>query len=214
MNDRKHDDPGALTRHTGSHCRRGFLRRSLELTAVAGVVGATGVRPAQASIKPDATAASGNVERSLAFVHTHTGERIELVYAAGNEFDTVAMERLNHFLRDHYSGEVGRMDPQLFDLLHALRARVGAQLTGRGAFEVISAYRSPVTNANLRSSRSGGVAKNSLHMQGRAMDIRLPGVPLAALRLAALSLRAGGVGYYPRDGFVHVDTGAVRSWQG
>ena len=204
MNDRKHDDHSPLP-------RRGFLRRSLELSAAAGAIGAAGVRPAQAAIS-QATASSANAERSLAFVHTHTGERIELVYAAGNEFDDSAMERLNHFLRDHYSGEVGRMDPQLFDLLHALRARVGSQLTGRGAFEVISAYRSPATNANLRSSRAGGVTKNSLHMQGRAIDIRLPGVPLAALRLAALSLRAGGVGYYPKDGFVHVDTGAVRSW--
>ena len=209
MNDRKHDKLSAQP------CRRGFLRRSLELSAAAGAIGAAGVRPAQASINSAAAgSAAAGAERSLAFVHTHTGERIELVYAAGSEFDDGAMERLNHFLRDHYSGEVGRMDPQLFDLLHALRARVGGQLAGRGAFEVISAYRSPATNATLRSSRAGGVAKNSLHMQGRAIDIRLPGVPLAALRLAALSLRAGGVGYYPRDGFVHVDTGAIRSWQG
>lgn len=184
-------------RHTAN--RRGFLRRSLTLTA-AGTLAGMAAGSARAS--------AGSGERALAFAHTHTGERLQIVYAVGERFIDESLSRLNHFLRDHYSGEVGQMDPQLFELLHRLHARLG----GVGAFEVISAYRSPATNAALRVSRAGGVSKRSLHMEGRAIDVRLPGVPLAALRLAALSLRAGGVGYYPKDGFVHIDTGTPRAW--
>ena len=119
-----------------------------------------------------------------------------------------AHTRLNWFLRDHYSGEVGTMDPKLFGLLHELRSI----LAPKAAFDVISGYRSPTTNAFLRRTRAGGVAKRSLHMDGMAIDIRLPGVPLADLRDAAVSLQAGGVGYYPRENFVHIDTGTVRRW--
>src|SRR5690606_10964590 len=115
---------------------------------------------------------------------------------------------LNRFLRDHYSGEVGRIDPQLFDLLHRVRGLLGANTP----FEVISGYRSEATNDRLRSTRGGGVATRSLHMDGRAIDVRLPGVPLADLRDAALSMKAGGVGYYPGGRFVHIDTGRVRRW--
>jgi uncharacterized protein YcbK (DUF882 family) len=118
------------------------------------------------------------------------------------------MAALNHFLRDHYSGEVGRIDPGVFDQLHQLQQR----LDSRAAFEVISGYRCPATNARLRATRGGGVATNSLHLQGRAIDVRLAGTPLADLRDAALSLRGGGVGYYPRERFVHLDTGRVRTW--
>lgn len=182
--------------HTPS--RRSFLRRSVTLTAAGSLYGVAAT-PVRASL---------GGERSLAFAHTHTGERIELVYATAGRYLDESLGALNHFLRDHYSGDVGQMDPRLFDLLHRLRARLG----GTGTFEVISAYRSPATNAALRVSRAGGVAKRSLHMEGRAIDVRLSGVPLAALQLAALTLRAGGVGYYPREQFVHLDTGAVRSW--
>jgi uncharacterized protein YcbK (DUF882 family) len=146
--------------------------------------------------------------RRLALSHTHTGERIELVYAVGGSFVPEAMGSLNRFLRDHYSGEVGAIDPQLFDLLHVVQRTLGS---GR-AYEVISGYRCPSTNDTLRQTRGGGVARHSLHMEGRAVDVRLPGVPLADLRDAALSLRAGGVGFYPREQFVHLDTGRVRSW--
>ena len=118
------------------------------------------------------------------------------------------MTRLNTFLRDHYSGIVGSMDPTLFDLLYRVRQALGTSQT----FDVISGYRSPVTNSTLRNTRGGGVARKSLHMEGKAIDVRLPGVPLAELRDAAKSLKAGGVGYYPDSQFVHVDTGRVRSW--
>lgn len=147
-------------------------------------------------------------ERTLCMAHTHTHERIDLVYATNGRYIDGALESLNRFLRDHYTGDVGFIDPLLFDLLH----RVHALLGGRDAFEVISGYRSAATNARLRRTRSGGVAQRSLHMDGRAIDVRLPGVPLAELREAALSLQAGGVGYYPQEQFVHIDTGRVRHW--
>ena len=177
--------------------RRLFLRRSAQWA----VVGAAGPLARTAFAQ-----AAG--ERSLSFDHTHTRERLSLVYAAGGAYLAQALARLNHFLRDHYSGDVGVIDPQLFDLLHRVRAELGA----REPFQVISGYRCPATNNNLRNTRGGGVATRSLHMDGKAIDIRIPGVPLAELRDAAMSLRAGGVGYYPREQFVHVDTGRVRSW--
>ena len=178
--------------------RRLFLRRSVQLA----VVGAAGPLAAQRALasRPDA--------RSLALDHTHTGEQLALVYAVGEQYVSDALSTLNHFLRDHYSGDVGVIDPQLFDLLHGVKTRLGA----RQSFQVISGYRCPTTNATLRATRGGGVATHSLHMDGKAIDIRLPGVPLGELRDAALSLRAGGVGYYPHEQFVHVDTGRVRSW--
>jgi uncharacterized protein YcbK (DUF882 family) len=118
------------------------------------------------------------------------------------------MATLNRLLRDHYTGEVGTMDPLVFDQLH----RVQQLLGGRRAFEVISGYRCPATNSRLRATRGGGVARNSLHLEGRAIDVRLPGMALSELRDAARSLQAGGVGYYPREQFVHLDTGRVRTW--
>lgn len=178
--------------------RRLFLRHSARL-AVAGVAGPLTAQQALASA-PQA--------RSLALDHTHTREQLALVYAVGEQYVSDALSTLNHFLRDHYSGEVGVIDPQLFDLLYRIKAELGA----RQSFQVISGYRCATTNETLRITRGGGVATHSLHMDGKAIDIRLPGVPLGELRDAALSLRAGGVGYYPREQFVHVDTGRVRSW--
>lgn len=182
---------------TSAGARRHFLRHTVRI-AMTGVIPALATR-ARASM-PDA--------RRLALSHTHTGERIDLVYAVGGSFVPEAMGSLNRFLRDHYSGNVGLIDPQLFNLLHVVQRTLGSER----AFEVISGYRCPATNASLRETRGGGVAKHSLHMEGRAIDIRLPGVPLADLRDAALSLRSGGVGFYPREQFVHLDTGRVRSW--
>jgi uncharacterized protein YcbK (DUF882 family) len=178
--------------------RRHFLRRTAQL-ATAAVVPAFSARAALASV-PDA--------RGLALVHTHTHEKIDLVYANGERFVPAALGSLNHFLRDHYTGDIGLIDPQLFELLHRVQQALGS----RDAFAVISGYRCPTTNTRLRQTGGGGVAKHSLHMDGRAIDVRLPGVPLADLHEAALSLRAGGVGFYPREQFVHLDTGRVRNW--
>jgi len=176
--------------------RRHFLRHGVSLAAAALPALAT---PARASM-PGA--------RGLAMAHTHTREHIDLVYAVRERYVPESLGLLNRFLRDHYSGEVGVIDPGLFDLLHRVQQLLGTS----ASFEVISGYRGAATNSHLRATRGGGVATKSLHMAGRAIDVRLPGVALADLRDAALSLRAGGVGYYPRESFVHIDTGRVRHW--
>ena len=147
--------------------------------------------------------------RSVSLVHTHTGERIDRVYAVDERYVPEAMTELNRFLRDHYTGEVGTIDPRLFDQLHQVQRVLGLHPR---AFEVISGYRCPATNTQLRATRGGGVARNSLHVEGRAIDLRLPGAALSDQRDAALSLRTGAVGFYPREQFVHLDTGRVRSW--
>ena len=145
--------------------------------------------------------------RTLDFFHTHTGERLAVNYFDAGAYVPDALATVNHFLRDFRTGDVHSIDPALLDLLHAL-----TDLTGSARpFQVISGYRSPATNEMLRH-RSEGVAAGSLHMQGQAIDIRLADVPLDALRRAALTVRRGGVGYYPASDFVHVDTGRVRTW--
>lgn len=152
-------------------------------------------------------AVSKQSERQLAFRHLHTGECGRIVYWAEGEYLAESMTEINHLLRDHRSGDSINMDRQLLDMLYSLQTRLGKQ----GEFQIISAYRSPKTNEMLRS-KSGGVAKRSLHMQGKAMDIRLPGTELKTLRKVAISLKSGGVGYYPKSKFIHVDTGQPRYW--
>ena len=146
-------------------------------------------------------------ERSLAFRNLHTGETLRSTYWAQGAYLKDELKGVNQVLRDHRSGEVYPMDPKLLDLLYLLQQTTGIS----GAFHIISGYRSPQTNQKLRT-KSGGVAKRSLHMQGKAIDIRLPGCELKQLRDAALSLKAGGVGYYAKSDFIHVDTGRVRRW--
>lgn len=145
--------------------------------------------------------------RALRFEHTHTGEKLAVAYFDQGTYVTDALASVNHFLRDFRTGDVREIDTGLLDLLHRLTARTE---TAR-PFEVISGYRSPVTNAALRRG-SEGVAAGSLHMVGRAIDVRLRDVPLDKLRTAALAARSGGVGYYPASDFVHVDTGRIRFW--
>lgn len=152
--------------------------------------------------------AQSSAPRVLSFDHLHTGEKLRVEYFAGGQYLPDALGEVNQLLRDFRSNEVGTMDPKLLDLLHALALSTGS----RKPFQIISGYRSPQTNLLLRERGGGGVAKRSLHMDGKAMDIRLADVPLGTLRQAALGLQAGGVGYYPQDAFVHVDTGRVRQW--
>jgi len=144
--------------------------------------------------------------RSISLYHTHTSEHLSLVYFEGGRYVPDALASLNHLLRDFRRGDICEMDPVLFDQLAALNLACGS-----GTFEVISGYRSPQTNAMLRS-RSNGVAKGSLHLQGRAIDVRLSGRDTRKLRDAALAMQSGGVGYYATSDFVHLDTGRVRSW--
>lgn len=145
--------------------------------------------------------------RRLSFFHTHTAETMDVTYFKDGAYVTSALDDLNHFLRDFRTGDVTDMDPAVFDILHEIQRRSGSA----GTFEVISAYRSPATNEMLRSN-SGGVAKNSQHLLGRAIDVRLTDLDTAELRDVALSLGRGGVGYYHESDFVHVDTGRVRQW--
>jgi uncharacterized protein YcbK (DUF882 family) len=151
--------------------------------------------------------ASASTRREISMVNTHTSERVKLCYYRDGKFIREACQRLNYLLRDFRSGDVHPIDPRLYDLVHAIQTEVGH----RGQVEIISGYRSPATNTKLRNA-SSGVAKHSLHMQGQALDIRLDGVDTAKVRDAALALRAGGVGYYQKSDFVHVDTGRVRHW--
>ena len=145
-------------------------------------------------------------ERSLGFYHTHTDERLIVTYFAGGEYLPDALSQIATFLRDFRTGESHAIDQGLLDMLFGL-----SQTLDGSVFEVISGYRSPTTNAKLAAS-SAGVSSNSLHMQGRAIDVRLPGVETRLLRDAAADLRAGGVGHYPESDFVHLDTGRPRVW--
>ncbi len=146
-------------------------------------------------------------ERSLSFYNTHTEECLERIYWAQGKYLPEALSDIDYILRDHRSGEIKPINLRLLDLVHA----IGLKLEARKPFQIISGYRSPKTNALLKK-RGRGVARNSLHMVGKAVDIRLPGCPLSLLRRVAMEMRGGGVGYYPRPDFVHIDVGRVRYW--
>jgi uncharacterized protein YcbK (DUF882 family) len=149
-------------------------------------------------------------EYRLRFYHTHTGERLDVVYRRGDQYLPEALDELDHYLRDHRTGDVRHFDPRLFDLLHDLTASLG---DSGGEIDVICGYRTPWSNEFLRTrSPHPGVAQHSLHMQAEAIDIRLLGIPTSKLRDAALRLHRGGVGYYRSSDFVHVDVGRVRHW--
>jgi len=182
---------------TSTITRRNFLR--LGLTAVGvGLISGT------------AFGAVGRLvtdERKLSFYNTHTGEKLETVYRVGGKYLADSLIKINHILRDHRTGDVMAIDPKLLDILYSLNRRLGTE----DPFHIISGYRSPKTNAMLRK-KSKGVAASSLHIVGKAVDIRLPGCNLKRLRNTALDLKAGGVGYYRHSDFVHVDTGRVRHW--
>jgi uncharacterized protein YcbK (DUF882 family) len=144
----------------------------------------------------------------LHFFHTHTGERLNIVYRNDEGYDQESLTRLNRYLRDHRTGEIREYDPRLFDLLHDLTTSLGNPDL---EIDVVCGYRTPWSNEFLRT-HGHGVARHSLHMQAMAIDIRVPGIPTARLRDAAVTLRRGGVGYYAVSNFVHVDVGRVRRW--
>ena len=142
--------------------------------------------------------------------HLHTGEDIDVVYRIGDRYIPSAVAQLNHFLRDHRTQDVSQYDPREFDVLHNILVRLGRQ---NSVIDVVCGYRTPWSNNFLRTrSASTGVAQHSQHMLAKAIDIRVPGVTTSQLRDVAMSLGAGGVGYYPISQFVHVDVGPVRHW--
>jgi len=147
-------------------------------------------------------------ERRISLYNTHTGERLDAVYWAGGRYEPEALAEVDRILRDHRTGEIKPIDPGLLDSLFSLRTKLGSSRP----FHIISGYRSPETNSFLRA-HTRGVAEGSLHIEGKAADVRLPGRGLRALWKAALDLGAGGVGYYGKTGFVHLDTGPVRRWE-
>jgi len=173
-------------------------RRFLGLTSTAGALLAAGI-----SLPVLAT----SERRSLAFVHTHTGETLSAEYFADGAYQPESLASINYLLRDFRTGDVHAIDPQLLDVLSDLSLLAGVDTP----YEVICGYRSPLTNAMLRSV-SSGVAEHSQHLLGKAIDIRLPGIPTQRLGAMARTLARGGVGVYLDSNFVHVDTGPVRNW--
>jgi uncharacterized protein YcbK (DUF882 family) len=176
------------------HSRRAFLG----LTALTTAIALAGVsRRAQAS----------GERRTLSFKHTHTGESLSAEYFVDGVYQIDVLDSIDHFLRDFRTGDTHAMDPDLLDLIHELALQTGVD----APYEVISAYRSPATNAMLHETTSG-VSEHSQHMLGKAIDVRLPGFPTERLAEMARMMARGGVGYYPDSNFVHIDTGPVRSW--
>lgn len=180
------------------------MLRALGLGAVALGLSAAGLRPASAA----APAAPGGT-RTLVLHNTHTAETVRTAYCRDGAWCSDGLAAIEHVLRDHRTGDAHPIDRNLLDLLHDVAARCDRD----PEFEVISGYRSPRTNAALHA-RSSGVATKSLHMQGRAIDIRLVGYDLRELCDVALGMQRGGVGYYEGSRFVHLDTGRVRTWTG
>jgi uncharacterized protein YcbK (DUF882 family) len=180
--------------HQSCMTRRNFLLTSLQTAA-----GLTLLSPFDALSKkiPNNT---------ISFYHTHTGEEFDL-FLTNHSCPPAARKKLFSFLRDFRTGDVHPIDLRLFDILLNIKRETGS----KGVCEVISAYRSPRTNEYLRA-KTNGVAKKSLHLKGRAIDVRFSDVPTRELRDAAISLQAGGVGYYAKSDFVHLDTGRIRSW--
>ena len=182
--------------------RRSLLRAGLGLAAAASAGGTL-----FASEEAEAAALRAP-PRVLSLGNLHTGERVSAEYWAKGRYVRDAVRAINHLLRDHRNNAVHPIDPKLLDLVHNLSRKIGR----KGAIEIVSGYRSPESNAMLREADQRGVAQNSYHTRGMAIDLRVPKMSTRQLQRAALSLRGGGVGYYPDSNFVHVDVGPLRHW--
>lgn len=180
--------------------RRDGMSRRAFLAFGAGAAAMMAASPLEAAVR-------ALPERGLHLYNIHTGEYLKTTYWSQGQYLTHSLVQINRFLRDHRSGEVHPIDPRLLDVIVAVHKKFGS----KGAVHVISGYRSPRSNAILEAS-TDGVAHNSLHMSGKAVDIRLPGHNTRVVGKAAKSLKAGGVGTYPASDFVHMDTGKVRYW--
>lgn len=185
------------TEQAGLQTRRGFIKT----LAVGAVLSAGSTRLCHAAF-------SGFAYKQLDLEHHHTGERLSIVYYEQGRYVHGALSEINYFLRDYHNNQTHSFDTALLDQLHDVKLLLGV----KKPFHVVSGYRSPSTNENLRR-HSAGVAKHSLHMEGRAVDIRIEGVGVKHIRDAALTLQRGGVGYYPSENFVHLDTGEQRLWR-
>ena len=168
----------------------------------------SGARSQSRGVSSPQSSSREGQEHLLLLYNTHTAERIELVYRRGSHYIPNALAKLDYFLRDHRTGDVHRFDPRLYDILSDLTVAIGHP---GGEIDIVCGYRTSSTNESLRAHTTG-VAKNSLHIQAEAIDLRMPGIDTLKLRKAALALRRGGVGYYPHSDFIHVDTGRVRRW--
>jgi uncharacterized protein YcbK (DUF882 family) len=167
-----------------------------------------GVRGQSAEVSPRQSPSQPSKAHFLRLYNTHTGERMDIIYRSGDQYVPEALAKLDYFLRDHRTGDVRHFDPRLYDILSDLTASVGQP---GGEIDIVCGYRTSSTNETLRAHTTG-VAKNSLHIQAEAIDLRVPGVDTLELRKAALALHRGGVGYYPHSDFIHVDVGRVRQW--
>jgi uncharacterized protein YcbK (DUF882 family) len=167
-----------------------------------------GARPQARQVSSPPTSSPDSPDHLLLLYNTHTRERLDIVYRRGDAYIPDALAKLDLFLRDHRTGDVRHFDPRLYDILSDLSASVGRP---GGEIDVVCGYRTSSTNESLRA-RTAGVAKNSLHIQAEAIDLRMPGIDTIKLRKAALSLARGGVGYYPHSDFIHLDVGRVRQW--
>ncbi len=185
------------------------ISRCLRIAGAFLVLMASGGARGQApEVSPKQSPSPPGKEHHLRLYNTHTGERIDILYRRGDLYISDALAKLDHFLRDHRTGDVRPFDPRLYDILSDLTASLGQP----GAeIDIVCGYRTSSTNETLRAHTTG-VAKNSLHIQAEAIDLRMPGMETLKLRQAALALNRGGVGYYPHSDFIHVDVGRVRQW--
>lgn len=191
-------------KYKNQRCVNAPTRRTF-ITRIGGAIVATATLPT-ATFAANAKL-SDLTPRELTLHHLHTGEKLEATYWHGGDYDAAALTSIDTVLRDFRTGDVHPIERRLLDILHIVRTEIGVD----APYHVIGGYRSPKTNDMLRK-RSTGVAKRSLHMDGRAIDVRIPGVNSAVLREAAADLRLGGVGYYRSSDFVHLDTGRPRVW--
>jgi uncharacterized protein YcbK (DUF882 family) len=172
------------------------------------LISSSGARAQSSGLSAQQSSSQHTQEHLLRLYNTHTAERIELVYRQGDQYIPGALAKLDYFLRDHRTGDVRHFDPRLYDILSDLASSIGRP---GGEIDIICGYRTSSTNESLRAHTTG-VAKNSLHIQAEAIDLGMPGIDTLKLRQAALALRRGGVGYYPRSDFIHVYVGRLRQW--
>jgi len=176
--------------------RRFFLKRTTQIALGLTVLSVPAISCAKVMGK-----------RSLSFFHTHTQQSLDITYAWGKVYNPKALKQISFFLRDYQTGKTHPIDPKLLDILWTVQQEMGR----KGEYEVICGYRSPQTNRQL-ARKSSGVAGHSLHMKGKAIDIRFPGVDTDQIHQCAVEIKSGGVGYYAKSDFVHLDTGDYRTW--